>query len=92
MLNTNPRVLLPEEFVRYEDRLQFRHPPGSARASDVHNAVDAAMAQELVAGADGCVTCWGSPPLTAELLDAAPDLRIIAHAAGTVRPNLSEAV
>lgn len=91
VLNDNPRVLLAEEFARYEDRLRFRLPPAGA-APGAGNTVDAAAARALLAGADGCVTCWGSPPLTAELLDAAPGLRIIAHAAGTVRPYLSAAV
>ena len=85
VLNSSPRVLLADELARYEDRLQFRLPaPG--------DMVDAGAARRLLAGADGCVTCWGTPPLTAELLDAAPNLRIIAHAAGTVRPYLSAAV
>ena len=92
VLNTNSRVMIPDEFARYEDRLRFRHPPQAARASAARNAVDAAMAAELLAGADGCITCWGSPPLSAELLAAAPNLRIIAHAAGTLRPYLTPAV
>ena len=90
VLNDSPRVLLTEEFARYEERLQFRLPP--AGGAGARNAVDAAAARRLLAGADGCLTCWGSPPLTADLLSAAPDLRIIAHAAGTVRPYLSDAV
>ena len=90
VLNANSRVMLPDEFARYEDNLRFRHPPSSA--ADARNAVDAAMAKELMAGADGCITCWGSPPISAELLDAAPGLRIIAHAAGTLRPYLTPAV
>ena len=90
VLNDSPRVLLTEEFARYEERLQFRFPP--AGGAGARNAVDAAAARRLLAGADGCLTCWGSPPLTADLLSAAPDLRIIAHAAGTVRPYLSDAV
>lgn len=92
VLNTNSRVMLADEFARYEDRLQFRHPPAAARAAEARNAVDATMAKELLAGADGCITCWGTPALTAELLDAAPDLRIIAHAAGTLRPYVTPAV
>lgn len=94
VLNDNPRVLLADEFARYGDRLRFRLPPlpPAGAAPGARNGVDAAAARELLAGADGCVTCWGSPPLTAELLDAAPGLRIIAHAAGTVRPYLSAAV
>ena len=31
------------------------------------------------------ITGWGCPKLTKELLDRAPDLRIVAHAAGSVR-------
>ena len=90
VLNTNPRVMLPDEFARYENRLKFRHPPSGV--SDARTAVDAALARELLAGADGCITCWGSPPISAELLEAAPGLRIIAHAAGTLRPYLTPAV
>ena len=92
VLNDSPRVLLREEFARFEERLAFRIPPMAGAAPRPRSTLDAAVARRLLAGADGCVTCWGSPPLTAELLDAAPDLRIIAHAAGTVRPYLSEAV
>ena len=94
VLNDSPRVLLTEEFARYEERLQFRFPPAADSASPpgARNKLDAAGARRLLEGADGCVTCWGSPPLTAELLDAAPGLRVIAHAAGTVRPYLSDAV
>ena len=37
---------------------------------------------EHIAGADACVTCWGTPALTPAMLAAAPDLRLVAHAAG----------
>ena len=93
VLNSNPQVLLAEELARYQDRLQFRLPAAVADApAGVRNTVDADQAQRLLAGAAGCITCWGSPPMTAELLDAAPELRVIAHAAGTLRPYLSDAV
>jgi phosphoglycerate dehydrogenase-like enzyme len=39
----------------------------------------------LVEGADVLVTGWGSPKLTKEVLDTAPDLKLIVHAAGTVK-------
>ncbi len=42
------------------------------------------MAEEL-AGADACVTCWGTPGFTDELLAGAPKLRLIVHAAGSVK-------
>jgi phosphoglycerate dehydrogenase-like enzyme len=41
---------------------------------------------ELLPAADGCLTSWASPRLTVEDLDRARKLRIVAHAAGTIRP------
>jgi len=43
---------------------------------------------ELASRLTGCralITGWGCPKLTKELLDRAPELRIVAHAAGSVR-------
>jgi phosphoglycerate dehydrogenase-like enzyme len=36
--------------------------------------------------AEAVVTSWGSTPISEEVLDAAPKLRLIAHMAGTVKP------
>lgn len=41
--------------------------------------------RELLDGAVACVSGWGTPPLDAELLDRLPDLRLVAHTAGSVR-------
>lgn len=41
--------------------------------------------EEALAGAQGCITCWGTPGFTEEMLAALPDLKLIAHAAGSVR-------
>ena len=35
-----------------------------------------------LADADVLMTCWGAPPLTAEVLGTAPRLRAVVHAAG----------
>ncbi len=40
---------------------------------------------ELIQAADACITCWGTPPLTAAMLTRAPDLRLVMHAAGSVK-------
>lgn len=40
----------------------------------------------LIEGADVAVTSWGSPPLTQRVLDRAPGLKLVLHAAGTVKP------
>ncbi|MBD2860849.1 hydroxyacid dehydrogenase [Paenibacillus oceani] len=42
--------------------------------------------KDTIAGADLAVTSWGCTPLTKEILDRAPRLRAVVHAAGTVKP------
>jgi phosphoglycerate dehydrogenase-like enzyme len=54
--------------------------------SDPAPAVAAALAD-----AELLVTCWGAPPLTAGVLDAAPRLRAVVHAAGSVKHHITEA-
>lgn len=41
---------------------------------------------KLLPASDGCLTSWASPRLSVEDLGKAPKLRIITHAAGTIRP------
>lgn len=45
---------------------------------------------ELVKTADAVVTCWGTPKISADMLLAAPKLKLIAHAAGSVKNVLAE--
>ncbi|MEU3187294.1 hydroxyacid dehydrogenase [Streptomyces sp. NPDC006923] len=54
--------------------------------SDPPPAVAAALAE-----AELLLTCWGAPPLTAGVLDAAPRLRAVVHAAGTVKHHITDA-
>lgn len=49
----------------------------------------AELAERLV-GCDGVVTGWGTPRFTVQTLDAAPSLRVIAHAAGSVKFMIPE--
>ncbi|MEZ4860757.1 MAG: hydroxyacid dehydrogenase [Caldilineaceae bacterium] len=46
---------------------------------------------ELLPGAEAVVTSWGSPLFTPELLAAADSLRIVGHAAGTVKRLMPKA-
>ncbi|NPV80057.1 MAG: hydroxyacid dehydrogenase [Firmicutes bacterium] len=48
--------------------------------------------EQVLEGASACITSWGCPMLTAEILDKAPDLRLVVHAAGTVKGIVSDAV
>ena len=41
--------------------------------------------KEMVKDADACITCWGTPGFTDEILDASPKLKLIAHAAGSIK-------
>lgn len=50
------------------------------------------QAARLLKDSEAVVTSWGSPRLDATLLAAAPKLKIIAHAAGSVRPVVSPEV
>ena len=45
-----------------------------------------------VAGYDAVITGWGSPKLTDEILNAARDLLLIAHSAGSIKQMLPPAV
>ncbi|GAA3481195.1 hydroxyacid dehydrogenase [Streptomyces yanii] len=44
-----------------------------------------------LAEAEVLLTCWGATPLTAEVLDAAPRLRAVVHAAGSVKHHITDA-
>lgn len=47
--------------------------------------------REKLADTDILITHWGAPQVTADLLDAAPRLKLLAHGAGTVAHIASEA-
>ncbi|MCX5228123.1 hydroxyacid dehydrogenase [Streptomyces sp. NPDC006553] len=44
-----------------------------------------------LAEAEILLTCWGATPLTADVLDRAPRLRAVVHAAGSVKHHITEA-
>ncbi|MFF2410177.1 hydroxyacid dehydrogenase [Streptomyces sp. NPDC058092] len=44
-----------------------------------------------LADAEVLFTCWGATPLTAEVLTAAPRLRAVVHAAGSVKHHITDA-
>lgn len=54
------------------------------RGNDVENAM------ALIADADFAITSWGSPAMTKELLDKAPNLKLIVHAAGSVKSIVTD--
>lgn len=44
-----------------------------------------------LADAEVLLTCWGAPPLTEHVLNAAPRLRAVIHAAGSVKHHITDA-
>ena len=72
-------------------------PPVRARLEDVADLNTPAVISEFdspdavtaLAGAEVLLTGWGCPSVDAELLDRAPALRAVIHAAGTVKTFLS---
>ncbi|WP_460702304.1 hydroxyacid dehydrogenase [Myceligenerans halotolerans] len=55
-------------------------------------SLDEPTARERLADVEVLLTSWGAPPITAEVLDAAPRLRAVIHCAGTVKFMLSDGV
>lgn len=51
---------------------------------------DAETIGELLKGADIAISSWGTPQLTEELLRNAPELKLVAHAAGSVKGVVSD--
>lgn len=47
---------------------------------------------DALSAAEVMVTCWGAPTLDRGLLDQAPNLRAVVHAAGTVKHLVTEAM
>ncbi len=52
---------------------------------------DDPRAEALLGSAEVLISGWGCPPLDAALLDRAPRLRLVAHAAGTVKNHVGDA-
>ncbi|OYW98690.1 MAG: hydroxyacid dehydrogenase, partial [Rhizobiales bacterium 32-66-8] len=74
--------------------------PSLARLAQTCDVVQAApleefgsaQARSVLAQIDILVTGWGCPMVTSEVVKAAPKLKLIAHAAGTVKFTLDPAV
>lgn len=49
-----------------------------------------ANTRDIIAGADTAITGWGSVKLEKDILAAAPDLKLVAHSAGSVKPIVSD--
>lgn len=63
-----------------------------SRISEVHWLTDYDKLGDCIGEFDACISSWGSPRLTAEILGKADKLKFVGHAAGTVLPYMDEEI
>jgi len=59
---------------------------GDVVVNDQPGPPDESHLASLIKGADIAITSWGCTPLTGNVLERAPGLKLVLHAAGTVKP------
>lgn len=84
LLNTvnQKRTLNAKTIKRFEEMAEI-----SWNETDGH---DIEVLKSVIKDADIAVTSWGCPHLTAEILDEAPNLKLVLHAAGSVKPIVTD--
>jgi phosphoglycerate dehydrogenase-like enzyme len=89
VLVTLPPGDLRETFFPPEQRARL----GSLGTVDwVEESLSESDLVDRIDGVDALVTGWGTPRVTADAVDAADDLGLVAHTGGSVAPVVSEAV
>lgn len=78
-----PRIFSEKALARLEGFGEVVRVEGEFSEGSVLRAIE---------GADIAVTSWGNTTLDAPALDRAPGLRLVVHAAGSVKPIISEAL
>ncbi|WP_251045278.1 hydroxyacid dehydrogenase [Arthrobacter sp. ISL-5] len=61
-------------------------------STEVLTDFESVRAREVLAHATALITGWGSPRIDGSVLDLSPGLRLVAHAAGTVKNHVSPVV
>lgn len=86
-------VLLPEIEATHrlftDENLNRLRSLGTVRINTDSTRPTTERVTELIAGADIAITSWGCPSMDESILSYAPDLKLIAHTAGTVKPIVS---
>ncbi|GAB3419510.1 hydroxyacid dehydrogenase [Flindersiella endophytica] len=72
-----------EAWERLESVASLRLVAGDHRSPAVYG--------DLIEGAEIVITAWGNPALSSDLLKRAPDLRLLAHTAASVKPYVTAA-
>lgn len=74
---------------KYIDRLGKS---GEVALYDRENFEDLAYVLDFVKGSNVIITSWGTPAIGDEILDLCPELKGVFHAAGTIKPIMSDAL
>ena len=97
-MTTKPKVLLAmdrklvEQIFNKEDFEFLTSFSDTTRIDSIPDTVDASFIKRNIQDKDVCISCWGTPPFTKDILDEANKLRLIAHSAGSVKPILTDHV
>ncbi|MGI6337459.1 MAG: NAD(P)-dependent oxidoreductase [Eubacteriales bacterium] len=78
-----PSIFSEKALKRLEKIGEVVRNPGTASDENVKKTIE---------GSDIAITSWGNTTLHADILDAAPNLRLIVHAAGSIKPIVCDAV
>ena len=74
-----------------KENISFAEKLGDIIWLDTENVTEDVL-KENIKDCDTYVTCWGSPPLTSQLLESAPRLRLLTHLGSTVAPVVCDEV
>ncbi|MGC8972262.1 MAG: hydroxyacid dehydrogenase [bacterium] len=97
-MSSKPKILLAmhrnlgEQIFKKEDFEYFKTFVEVNEISSLPERVDEAFIKDNIRDIDICITCWGTPPFTKEILNNANRLKLIAHSAGTVKPIVTDYV
>lgn len=97
-MSNRPKALLAmsrklaEQIFKKEDLEYFKTFVDLNEISSLPDKVDEEFIKENIGEKEICITCWGTPPFTREILDNADKLKLIAHSAGSVKPIVTDYV
>ncbi|WNQ11376.1 hydroxyacid dehydrogenase [Paenibacillus aurantius] len=74
------------EKVFQQDHLEQLRSIGEVVLNEASGNPSEEQTSELLKGADIAITSWGCGPMTERVLSSAPNLKLVLHAAGTVKP------
>ncbi len=77
------RILSDDDLAKLEEVAQVELSPHERDMTEDEVAA-------MLRNADGCMSSWGTPPLTPRIVDSASGLKIWAHAAGSVKPMVAD--